>query len=125
MSEPPVTLVVIRNEVHLNHLVRNLRASGVTVFGASSLDGAVRLVSSLRPEVVVIDPASEECSAVLDHMNEAWQSMALVPVAESPDAASRAHEMGIDDVLMGDDTVAVFDAVIDHLEQVSPPIGRA
>lgn len=125
MSEPPVTLVVIRNETHLNHLVTNLRASGVTVFGASSLDGAVRLMSFLRPEVVVIDPASEECNAVLDHMNDAWHSMALVAVAESPDAAQRAHEMGIDDVLMGDDTVAVFDAVIDHLEQVSPPIGQA
>jgi hypothetical protein len=125
MSEPPVTLVVIRNEKHLNHLVGNLRASGVKAFGASSLDGTVRLMSFLRPEVVVIDPASEECFAVLDHMDDAWRSMTLVAVAESPDAARRAHEMGIDDVIMGDDTVAVFDAVIDHLEQVSPSIGQA
>jgi AmiR/NasT family two-component response regulator len=123
LSELPVVLVVIRDDLHLEHLMQNLKAQGLVAFGTSSEDEAIRLMSRLRPEVVVIDPTSDECSEVFDVMgSRGWQSMGLVAVVESGDAARRAQEMGIDEVIMADDSFRAADAVMRFLHQVSPSI---
>ena len=113
MTDAPIALVVAQNELLMDHLVRNLKAHGIAVFGTTSLDEAVRLMTLLRPEVVVIDPTSEECFALLDDLNGGWRSMGLVAIVESEAAAQRAREMGIDEVIMGEDAGAVADAVMD------------
>lgn len=122
MSQPPVVLVVIRNSLQLGQLMSNLKAHGIAAFGTSSLDEAVRLMGLLGPEIVVIDPTSEECYAVLDDMNAGWQSIALVAVVETEEAAQRARELGIEDVIMAEDASAAANAVLDMLQQVSPPV---
>jgi CheY-like chemotaxis protein len=125
MSQPPVVLVVIRNDLHLDKLMRGLKGHGLVAFGTSSLDEAVRLMAMLRPEVVVIDPTSDECAAVLDEKSAGWQSLGLVPVVESEKSAESARELGIDEVIMAKDTSAAVSAVLDLLLQVSPPLPAA
>jgi CheY-like chemotaxis protein len=125
MSQPPVVLVVIRNNLHLVPLMLNLKAQGLAAFGTSSLNEAILLMAQLRPEVVVIDPTSEECFAVLNLESSSWQTLGLVAVAESDDSVKRAREMGIDEIIMAYDTCAVVDAILDLLLQVSPPIPAA
>jgi CheY-like chemotaxis protein len=105
--------------------MRRLKAQGLVAFGTSSMDEAVRLMSLIRPEVVVIDPTSEECLAVLHENGSGWQSLGLVAVVESETSAWRAREMGIDEVIMADDTSAAVDAVLALLRQVSPSIPAA
>src|SRR5437870_5034467 len=122
MSDAPVALVVAQNESLVDHLVRNLKAHGVAVFGTTSLDEAVRLMTLLRPEVVVMDPTSEECFALLDDLTGGWQSIGLVAIAESEVSAQRAREMGIDEVIMGEDGGAVADAVMDLLHCRPDPL---
>jgi hypothetical protein len=96
----------------------NLKAQGLAAFGTSSLNEAVRLMAQLCPEVVVVDPTSEEWFAALLEKSSGWQSLGLVPVAESDDSADRAREMGIDEIIMANDTSAVVDAILDLLLQV-------
>jgi hypothetical protein len=122
MSQPPVVLVVIRNDLHLDQLMRGLKGHGLVAFGTSSQDEAVRLMAVLRPEVVVIDPTSDECAAVLDEKSGGWQSLGLVAVVESEKSAQSARELGIDEVIMAQDTSAAVSAVLGLLHQVSPPL---
>jgi CheY-like chemotaxis protein len=113
MTEAPVTLVVARKESTVNHLVQNLKAHGIAAFGTTSLDEAVRLMALLKPQAVVIDPTTEECFALLDDLSGGWQSIGLVAIVESEASAQRVRQMGIDEVIMGEDAGAVADAVMD------------
>jgi CheY-like chemotaxis protein len=122
LGQSPVVLVVIRTDLYLVPLMLNLTAQGLAAFGTSSLNEAARLMALHRPEVVVIDPTSEECLAALHEKSSGWQSLGLVAVAESDDSAKRAREMGIDEIIMANDTGAVVDAILDLLLQVSPPV---
>ena len=125
MGQLPVVLIVIRNNLHLDQLMRNLKAHGLAPFGTSSKSEAVRLISMIRPEVVVIDPTSEECVAVLDEKGSGWQSLALVAVVESDESARRAREMGIDEVIMSAHTCYAAASVLELLQQVSPRVAVA
>ncbi len=103
--------------------MRSLKAHGFTAFGAATIDESVSAMEILRPEVLVVDPASDECSALLDSAS-GWQTLGLVAVAETDAAAQRAREMGIEDVVMSDDTSALVDAVLDLLgetDEAPPP----
>lgn len=122
MSQPPIVLVVLQKELHLIPLMINLKSQGLAAFGASSVTDLGRLMADLRPEIVVIDPTSDECFALLNSKNNGWNPLGLVPVAESEESAQRAHEMGIDEVVMAKDTAGVVDNILDLLLQVAPPI---
>jgi DNA-binding NtrC family response regulator len=46
----------------------------------------------------------------------------LVAIAESEEAAERSREMGIDEVIMGHDAIAIVEAVLDLLEHRELPV---
>lgn len=117
MSEAPVVLVVATRRSLVDRLVRDLRAHGLMSFGTTSADDSVRSVGLLRPEVVVIDPTSDECSTLLSNLDRSSTSLRLVAIAESEEAAERSREMGIDEVIMGDDAMAVVEAVLNLLDE--------
>ena len=117
MVEAPVVLVVAKEESLVNRLVQGLMANGIAAFGTRSLDDAVRSMVLLQPEVVVVDPTSEECFALLDDLSGGWRSIGLVAVVESDAGAQRAREMGIDEVIIGEDTGAVVDAVMELVQE--------
>jgi DNA-binding NtrC family response regulator len=117
MAEAPVVLVVATQRSLVEKLVQDLRAHGLISFGTTSADDSVRSVSLLQPEVVVIDPSSDECSALLSNCDTSSRSLRLVAIAESEEAAERSREMGIDEVLMGDDAVGVVEAVLNLVDQ--------
>ena len=124
MSEAPVVLVVATRRSLVDRLVRDLRAHGLMSFGTTSADDSVRSVGLLRPEVVVIDPTSDECSTLLSNLDRSSRSLRLVAIAESEEAAERSREMGIDEVIMGDDAMAVVEAVLNLLDERHDPIKR-
>jgi CheY-like chemotaxis protein len=117
MAEAPVVLVVATQRSLVEKLVQDLRAHGLISFGTTSADDSVRSVSLLQPEVVVIDPTSDECSALLSNCDAGSRSLRLVAIAESEEAAERSREMGIDEVLMGDDAGGVVEAVLNLVDQ--------
>lgn len=117
MSEAPVVLVVATRRSLVDKLVQDLRAHGLMSFGTTSADDSIRSVGLLQPEVLVIDPTSEECSALLSNVGTSSRSMRLVAIAESEAAAERSREMGIDEVIMGDDAMAVVEAVLSLLDE--------
>ncbi len=117
MSEAPVVLVVATQRSLVDKLVQDLRAHGLMSFGTTSADDSIRSVGLLQPEVVVIDPTSEECSALLSNVDTRSRSLRLVAIAESEEAAERSREMGIDEVIMGDDAMAVVEAVLNLLDE--------
>ena len=112
MSEAPVVLVVATQRSLVDKLVQDLRAHGLMSFGTTSGEDSVRSVGLLQPEVVVIDPTSDECSALLNNFDTSSRSLRLVAIAESEEAAERSREMGIEEVIMGDDAIGVVDAVL-------------
>jgi CheY-like chemotaxis protein len=117
MAEAPVVLVVATQRSLVEKLVQDLRAHGLISFGTTSADESVRSVALLQPEVVVIDPSSVECSVLLRNCDTSSRSLRLVAIAESEEAAERSREMGIDEVLMGDDAVGVVEAVLNLVDQ--------
>src|SRR5947207_15037355 len=112
VSEAPVVLVVATRRSLVDRLVQDLRAHGLMSFGTTSGEDSVRSVGLLQPEVVVIDPTSDECSALLNNFDTSSRSLRLVAIAESEEAAERSREMGIEEVIMGDDAIGVVDAVL-------------
>ncbi len=126
MSERPVVLVVAKDQELVDLLVRSLKARNLAAFGTAVIGDGIRSTELLRPTVVVVDPTSEECFALLDDLSGGWQSIGLVAIAESEVAASRARDIGIDEVVMGDDVNAVVNAVIELLQKRSDfPARRA
>jgi CheY-like chemotaxis protein len=121
MAEAPVVLVVATRRSLVDKLVQDLRAHGLMSFGTTSADDSVRSVGLLRPEVVVIDPTSDECSMLLNHVDTSSRSLRLVAIAESEEAAERSREMGIDEVIMGNDAMAVVEAVLNLLDEKHAP----
>src|SRR5215471_5290863 len=115
IMDAPTVLVIANDQSLVDLLVRNLKAHGLAVFGTTSLDEAVRSMPLLAPEVVIVDPTSEECFALLDNFHSGWKSIGLVAIVESEAAAQRAREMGINEVIMSRDIGAVVDAVLDLL----------
>jgi CheY-like chemotaxis protein len=112
MAGAPVVLVVATQRSLVEKLVQDLRAHGFMSFGTTSADDSVRSVGLLQPEVVVIDPTSDECLALFSNFDTSSRSLRLVAIAESEEAAERSRDMGIDEVIMGDDVVAVVEAVL-------------
>ena len=112
MSEAPVVLVIADSKSIVVQLVQNLKAHGLAAFGTTILDEAIRLMALLEPEVVVVDPTSDECFTLLGDLTSDWKSLGLVAIAESEVAADRARQMGIDEVIMSHDVGAIADAVL-------------
>ena len=83
MSEAPVVLVVATQRSLVDKLVQDLRAHGLMSFGTTSGEDSARSVGLLQPEVVVIDPTSDECSALLNNFDTSSRSLRLVAIAES------------------------------------------
>src|SRR2546426_10517809 len=102
MYEAPVVLVVADSKAIVNQLVQNLKAHGLAAFGTNALKEAIRLMALLDPEVVVVDPTSEECFRLLNDLTGGWQSLGLVAIAETETEAQRVREMGIDVIMSHD-----------------------
>jgi CheY-like chemotaxis protein len=116
LTEAPVVLVVATRRSLVDRLVQDLRAHGLTTFGTTA-DDSVRSAGLLQPAVVVIDPTSEECSALLSTFDRSSQSLRVVAIAESEEAVERNRELGIDEVIMEDDAAGIVNAVLDLLEE--------
>ena len=112
MQDAPV-LVLSDNQELVDLLVQNLKARGLSAFGTTSLREAIRSLTLLQPKIVVMDPTSEKCFELLDDRSGGWKSLTIVAIAESKSSAERAREMGIDDVIMSNDSKAVVKAVLD------------
>jgi CheY-like chemotaxis protein len=111
-------LVFAKDVPLVDRIVKNLKAYDLRAFGETSVAEAIHSMRSLEPEVVVADPTSEECIALLQDKNDR-KSIVLVAVVESEESAQKAAEMGIDEVFLCDDDGAIADAVLDRLQQ--PP----
>ena len=115
-DEAPVVLVMARDQSLVGRLVRDLKAEGLVAYGTTSLDKAVRSMTSRQPRVLVADPSSGECVSLLDRSG-GWKSIALVAIAESEGTVQKAREMGIDNVIQSDDTSAIVKAVLNLLDR--------
>lgn len=105
----------------VERLIQGLRAHGFVAFGATNVAEGTRSMDLLQPNVVVLDPASAEGHALLHDPSTGWQSIGLVAIAESDVDVQKAREMGIDEVVMGEDIIGVVDAVSLLVREESAP----
>lgn len=111
LNRQPVVLIIAKNQNLLDQLAQDLKAHSFSPFGATTIKEGMPSLDVLQPDVVIIDLTSEEGFALLDELQLHRKSIGLVAIAESEAAVQRAREMGIDEIVMGDDLSAVVDAV--------------
>src|SRR5262245_25458059 len=116
MPQNPLVLVLSRKRSVVTTLVRNLKAHQLAVYGTSSLDRAIRSITSHQPKDVVADPTTEECSALLERSG-GWKSITLMAIAESEKTALKARQIGIKNVIRDDDTDAIVRAVLELVQK--------
>jgi hypothetical protein len=116
MADAPLVLVHSRDSSIVTRVVKSLKGKRIPAYGTTSLDAAIDAMDLHQPKVLVADPATEHCSALLDRSG-GWKSISLAAIAESGATAKKARKMGIRNVIASDDTEAIVAAVVHLLQQ--------
>ena len=106
-------LVVDKEKILVDLLVRALTSGEIQAFGATSAQEAQQIIAAQEPALVVIDPAITDGFALLETVVHST-AKALV-VSGSPDVAERAREAGAHEVV---DRNAGLEALLEAIGRV-------
>lgn len=90
-------LVVDKEKILVDLLVRALTSDDVAAFGTTSAEDALRLLDMNAPTLVVVDPSVSESTILLDSI--ARSGSKTVVVSNSPQATERAKSAGLKEVV--------------------------
>jgi CheY-like chemotaxis protein len=101
MAERAVVLVINREKIIVDLLVRSLVGEDLAMFGASSIAESQWVYEQRRPDLVIIDPTLAESLPFIEKMQTGLKPpeiVALVDCGDSPEAAelrARIAEVGV------------------------------
>lgn len=106
-------LVVDKEKILVDLMIRALSSDEVAAFGATSAQEALRLLDMNAPTLVVLDTSVASGSGLLDAVVQSKTK--VVAVCDSPEAVERMHAVGITDVV---DRAAGLDALVSSIRRL-------
>ncbi len=112
MAEKAVILIVNRERILVDLLVRSLDGDDLAVFGASSVEDANRLFQRRKPDLVIVDPTLDEGFAFMDQVGSGLNPPTVLALVDSDEVRARVAATGIE--RMADKTLGL-DALVDAI----------
>ena len=112
MADKAVILIVNRERILVDLLVRSLDGDDLAVFGASSVEDANRLFQRRKPDLVIVDPTLDEGFAFMDQVGSGLNPPTVLALVDSDEVRARVAATGIE--RMADKTLGL-DALVDAI----------
>ena len=112
MVDKAIILIVNRERILVDLLVRSLDGEGLSVFGASSVEDANRLFQQRKPDLVIVDPTLDEGFAFMDLVGSGLNPPTVLALIDSDEVRARVAAAGIE--RMADKTLGL-DALVDEI----------
>jgi CheY-like chemotaxis protein len=104
MSEPVTILLYHPNKILLDRLVQFTQAAGYKTVSSSDDSEAVRLVGKMKAEVFLAAPLVKTDLAVAEEVQKRYPWTRVIVLADTDGMAAHARSMGIDEVVVYDET---------------------
>jgi DNA-binding NtrC family response regulator len=117
MAKKATILIVDREKILVDLLIRTLSNAELSVFGTTSSEEAQRLVDLHGPDLLVIDPAVQGGMALLGSIVYDRQKMKLIVAAGSSEIREQARAIGIQETV---DRNAGLDALVAAIRSALP-----
>jgi DNA-binding response OmpR family regulator len=104
VTEPLTILIYHPNRILLNRLIQFVQAAGYATLSASNETEAVQLVREMRPEIFLVAPLLAADLTVAEEVQTRYSSTRLIVLAETDAIVERAQAMGIDEVVLYDES---------------------
>jgi DNA-binding NtrC family response regulator len=90
-------LVVDKEKILVDLLVRALSSDDVAAFGTTSAEEAMRLLDMNAPTLVVVDPSVSNSPSLLDSIAQSGSK--TIVVSSSPEMSARAKSAGLNEIV--------------------------
>ena len=112
MADRAVVLVVNREKILVDLLVRSLDGDGLAMFGAASVADAKHLFAQHQPDLVIVDPTIAGGFEFMDEVRTGLKPAGIVALVESEDVREQVVATG---VARTADKNAGLDALVDAI----------
>ena len=112
MAERAVVLVVNREKILVDLLVRSLDGDGLAMFGAASVADAKHLFERHHPDLVIVDPTIAGGFEFMDEVRTGLKPAGIVALVESEDVREQVVAAGVG---LTADKNAGLDALVDAI----------
>ncbi len=96
MSDRAVVLVLNREKILVDLLVRSLESDDLAMFGAASVVEATRLFEQHRPDLVIVDPAVPEGFEFMDQVRTGLKPALIVALVDTDEIRERVAQAGVE-----------------------------
>lgn len=122
MFRKTTILIVDREKILVDLLVRALKSDNLSIVGATSVEQAQQLADLYAPNLVIADPSVSGSLKFLEDLRTRNSSIQSVALAGSEDMRISAHESGIQTILNKSQGLdALVDAIQGLLSSGFPP----
>ncbi len=112
MAEGAVVLVVNKEKILVDLLVRSFEGDGLAMFGAASIAQAKHLLKQHQPDLLIIDPTIPDGFEFMGEVRIGLKPVAIVALVESEDVRERVVAAGVERMT---DKSAGLDALVDEI----------
>ncbi len=104
MTEPITVLVYHPNKILLQRLTQFIQAAGYRTISSSDEADAVRLILENKPEVFLAAPLTDGDLTAAAHVQKTYPLTRVIVLADTDRTADHAHSIGVDEVVVYDET---------------------
>ncbi|HLH32667.1 MAG TPA: response regulator [Terriglobia bacterium] len=109
MAKKATILIVDKEKILVDLLIRALSSADLSVVGATSADEGARLIDLHAPDLIVIDPSLQNGLPLLASLGSSEAKSKIIVVAASDEIRARATDIGVPTIV---DRDAGFDALV-------------
>ncbi len=117
MAKKATILIVDREKILVDLLMRSLSSPELTVLGATTADEAGRLLELHGPDLLVIDPAIQNGIPLVALLRSSPMKIRIVAITDSDDIRERILKVGVDQVV---DRSAGLDTLVTAIRESLP-----
>ncbi len=96
MSDRAIVLVVSREKIFVDLLVRALEGDDLAMYGAASVVEATRLFEQHRPDLIIVDPAIPGGFEFMDQVRSGLKPARIVALVDSDEMRDRVTGVGVE-----------------------------
>lgn len=124
VSEQVVVLIVDRDGNLVDLVIRAFKPFRLSIFGAATADEAKVLIETLRPNLIIVDPAVDKGFALLSEICSSGLGAEIMAVTSSDEMMEKLRGLDIDHVVIREEHPGgLIDAIVMVLGNrlISPP----
>ena len=96
MSDRAIVLVVNKEKILVDLLVRSLDGEDLAMFGAASVAEATRLFEQHRPDLIIVDPTVAGGFEFMDQVRSGLKPARIVALVDSDEVRERVVDVGVE-----------------------------